>query len=134
LLDAALDFRLGDRETLDDLQNDVRGLVKRVEELFASLDSNLNFRVDKADTNARQTVGKSTASNELDLRGVACPMNFVKAKIRLETIPQGDVLDILLDDGEPVRNVPASFAEQGQEVLSVAGEADYFRARVRRKQ
>lgn len=42
------------------------------------------------------------------------------------------VLDILLDDGEPVRNVPASFAEQGQEVISVTGEGAYHRVRVRK--
>jgi len=68
----------------------------------------------------------------LDLRGVVCPMNFVRAKIQLEQIETGQVLDVLLDDGEPVRNVPASLAQQGQEVLSVAREGGHFRVRVRK--
>jgi tRNA 2-thiouridine synthesizing protein A len=42
------------------------------------------------------------------------------------------VLEILLDDGEPVRNVPASFADQGEEVLNVSSENSHFRVRVKK--
>jgi len=133
LLDAAVDFKLGDRDNLDDLSDQVEALVERVDELFLSLDSNLNFRVDPIEEPVSEPDnGGQTASAELDLRGVACPMNFVRAKIQLEQIDVGQVLEILLDDGEPVRNVPASFAEQGQEVLSVAREGDHYRVSVRR--
>jgi sulfite reductase (ferredoxin) len=45
-------------------------------------------------------------------------MNFVKAKLRLETMEIGETLGIILDDGEPVQNVPASFRNEGQEVLA----------------
>ena len=45
----------------------------------------------------------------------------------------GDILEILLDEGEPVRNAPASFAEQGQEVLEVKNVEDYYCVKVRRK-
>jgi sulfite reductase (ferredoxin) len=54
----------------------------------------------------------------LDLTGVACPMNFVKTKIRLSTMPAGSQLDVILDHGEPIINVPLSLEEQGQKVLS----------------
>jgi sulfite reductase (ferredoxin) len=54
----------------------------------------------------------------LDLTGVACPMNFVKTKIRLSTVPVGGMLDVILDHGEPIANVPLSLEEQGQKVLS----------------
>ena len=54
----------------------------------------------------------------LDLTGVACPMNFVKTKIRLTTLPAGGLLDVILDQGEPIINVPLSLEEQGQKVLS----------------
>jgi sulfite reductase (NADPH) hemoprotein beta-component/sulfite reductase (ferredoxin) len=54
----------------------------------------------------------------LDLTGVACPMNFVKTKIRLSTMPAGSLLDVILDHGEPIANVPLSLEEQGQKVLS----------------
>ncbi len=54
----------------------------------------------------------------LDLSGVACPMNFVKTKIRLTTMPLGARLDVILDDGAPIENVPLSLEEQGQKILS----------------
>ncbi|MFT3737418.1 MAG: sulfurtransferase TusA family protein [Breznakibacter sp.] len=53
-----------------------------------------------------------------DLRGVACPMNFVKTKIELSSLKPGDILEILLDDGAPIQNVPASVAGEGHKVLS----------------
>lgn len=136
LLDAAVDFRLGDRETLDDLLGDVSALLSRVELLFGSLDANLNFRAERVDDNTKPNNGSEDAAEraqELDLRGVACPMNFVRAKIQLEQIETGDVLDILLDPGEPARNVPASFADQGEEVVSVNDEQTYHRVRVRKR-
>jgi len=53
----------------------------------------------------------------LNLTGVACPMNFVKTKLRLETLPAGAHLEVILDDGEPIENVPRSLREQGHKVL-----------------
>jgi len=52
----------------------------------------------------------------LDLSGVACPMNFVKTKIKLTTMAVGSKLDVILDDGAPIENVPLSLEEQGQKV------------------
>jgi len=133
VLDAALDFRLGDRDNLDDVRGDIAALVERVELLAASLDSNLNFRADRiGQTQSEEVPERDQISAELDLRGVTCPMSFVRAKVQLEQMDIGQVLDILLDDGEPVRNVPASFAEQGQEVLSITSEGSWFRVSVRR--
>jgi len=54
----------------------------------------------------------------LDLSGVACPMNFVKTKIRLSTMAIGAQLEVILDDGAPIENVPLSLEEQGQKVLT----------------
>ena len=65
---------------------------------------------------ARETVQNTGGGAELDLRGVACPMNFVKAKLRLESMDAGEALVLILDDGEPARNVPASFRNEGQEI------------------
>ena len=138
VLDAGLDFKLGDRDTLDDLREEIRALLDRVQELFRSLDSNLSFRVSPIEEtpSAHRPVALPTGDRvetpQLDLRGVLCPMNFVRAKIELEQIEIGKAMDILLDEGEPARNVPASFADQGQEVLSVADEGGHFRVRVRR--
>ncbi len=53
----------------------------------------------------------------LDLRGVICPYNFVKTKLRLETMQPGQVLEVFLDDGEPIRNVPQSVENEGHNIL-----------------
>jgi sulfite reductase (ferredoxin) len=135
LLDQAIDWRMGDRAAIDDLAPQVEELTQRVEELFLSLDANLKFRVEpfaaKTDTEEGQT--KDTAAIVADLRGVTCPLNFVKAKLALEKIEVGEILEVLLDGGEPVRNVPASFSDQGQDVLEVEDKGDHFFVRVRRK-
>lgn len=55
---------------------------------------------------------------ELDLRGVSCPFNFVKTKLKLDTMGEGQVLAILLDDGEPIRNVPQSLHNEGHTIVS----------------
>jgi TusA-related sulfurtransferase len=55
---------------------------------------------------------------ELDLRGVICPYNFVKTKLKLESMAAGKVLAVLLDDGDPIRNVPRSVSDEGHAVLS----------------
>lgn len=64
----------------------------------------------------------------IDLRGVSCPTNFVKAKLALEDIETGDTLQILLDDGEPVKNVPRSLKAEGHKLLGLkqADEGHYI--------
>jgi sulfite reductase (ferredoxin) len=132
LLDDAIDWRMGDRESLDDRLAQARELSGRVEELFLSLDAGLKFKIGPAER--KVTAEKADEeTHTADLRGVACPLNFVKAKLELEKIEVGAVLDVLLDEGEPVRNVPVSFADQGQEVVEVKDIGGHFRVKVRRK-
>ncbi|MDT3777107.1 sulfurtransferase TusA family protein [Nitrospira sp. MA-1] len=52
-----------------------------------------------------------------DLRGVACPMNYVKTKLKLEMMDHGDQLEVWLDGGDPIRNVPVSLRNDGHNVL-----------------
>ncbi|MHC4790280.1 MAG: sulfurtransferase TusA family protein [Planctomycetota bacterium] len=132
LLDDAIDWRMGDKTAIDDLLPQVEELTNRVEELFLSLDANLKFRAEpikKAESSPKQ----EARTHQIDLRGVACPLNFVKAKLELEKVAIGENLEVLLDEGEPMRNVPESFAEQGQEVIEVKNVGDYFSVKVRRK-
>ena len=56
---------------------------------------------------------------EIDLRGVSCPTNFVKAKLALEEVDNGTVVRILLDDGEPVKNVPRSLKADGHRLIGL---------------
>jgi TusA-related sulfurtransferase len=55
----------------------------------------------------------------IDLRGVSCPTNFVKAKLALEELANGEIARILLDDGEPVKNVPRSLKADGHKLLGL---------------
>jgi TusA-related sulfurtransferase len=56
---------------------------------------------------------------KLDITKEHCPMTFVKTKIELSKLKQGDTLEVLLTEGEPLENVPRSATEQGFKVLSV---------------
>jgi TusA-related sulfurtransferase len=73
------------------------------------------------------------ADQELDLRGVICPYNFVKTKLKLETMAPGQVLAVILDDGDPIRNVPRSVAADGHAVLRQERLADAHRVIIRKR-
>ena len=61
-----------------------------------------------------------TMANEiLDLKGVKCPYNYVKAKLKLEELTSGDELEIYLDEGEPITNVPRSLEDDGNTIVSI---------------
>jgi TusA-related sulfurtransferase len=61
----------------------------------------------------------------LDIRGQVCPMTFVRAKLAIEKMALGEVLEILVDHQPASVNVPRSMEYEGQAVLRVerAGEA-----------
>jgi dissimilatory sulfite reductase (desulfoviridin) alpha/beta subunit len=71
--------------------------------------------------------------NLLDLRGVCCPVNFVKAKLAIEKIKQGDIIEFYLDDGEPIVNVTRSLKDEGHQILLVIPETNYFKVMVEKK-
>jgi sulfite reductase (ferredoxin) len=52
-----------------------------------------------------------------DLRGVACPLNYVKTKLKLEMMDDGERLEVWLDAGEPIKNVPMSLRNDGHKIL-----------------
>ena len=63
----------------------------------------------------------------IDLRGVSCPINFVKAKLALEGLANGVTARILLDDGEPVKNVPRSLKADGHKLVGLKqAEEGYY--------
>jgi tRNA 2-thiouridine synthesizing protein A len=58
----------------------------------------------------------------LDLAGEVCPYTFVRTKLRLEELPLGAELHILVDHAPAADNVPRSLVAEGQEVVSVTTE------------
>ena len=71
---------------------------------------------------------------ELDLRGVICPYNFVKTKLKLEGMEGGQVLAVLLDDGDPIKNVPRSVSNEGHAILSQDLVEGFYRVLIRRRE
>ena len=59
------------------------------------------------------------ANRELDIRGEVCPFTFVKSKLVLEQMEEGEVLRVIIDYEPSAENVPKSMREEGQEVLAV---------------
>jgi TusA-related sulfurtransferase len=68
----------------------------------------------------------------LDLRGTPCPINFVRTKLRLEQMPPGALLEVWLDPGEPIEQVPDSLKMEGYGIELLQDKEQYFVLQVRR--
>ena len=60
----------------------------------------------------------------VDVTDVTCPTTFVKAKVAIEELDEGQVLSVKLNDGEPVQNVPRSLKEEGHKILELIDNGD----------
>ncbi len=109
----------GEGRALVEKEAAVHALADRVISLYERMDSAFRFEPPEAPAPER-------ARPVQDLRGVACPMNFVKTKIELSRLQPGDILEIWLDDGEPIENVPGSVREEGHEILEQKRVGDYW--------
>ena len=67
----------------------------------------------------------------LDLRGVRCPLNWAKAKVRLETLPPGADLELILDDPKGVRDIPRAAEAAGYAVMEIEQRASDWRLIIR---
>jgi TusA-related sulfurtransferase len=65
---------------------------------------------------------KNTADHFLDITTLVCPMTFVRTKLAVEKLTNGQVIEVRLNFGEPLKNVPASLREHGYEVSQVQPE------------
>lgn len=60
----------------------------------------------------------------VDITDVVCPVTFVKAKMSMEELEDGQILEIRMNEGEPILNVPRSFKEEGHKVIEVNNNGD----------
>jgi sulfite reductase (ferredoxin) len=116
-------------------KEEVIDLAETVIKLYEGMDDSLQFKnqtkpieVPKID----ETIDNKEVRIK-DFRGVACPMNFVKTKIELSSLSDGNLLEIWLDDGQPIQNVPGSVRNEGHEVLSVTQIQDYWKVLIKKK-
>ncbi|WP_158047880.1 sulfurtransferase TusA family protein [Skermanella pratensis] len=52
----------------------------------------------------------------LDITADVCPLTFVRTKLRVERMTPGETLEVRLNAGEPLENVPRSLIELGHSV------------------
>ena len=64
------------------------------------------------------------ADEFVDITDVVCPVTFVKAKVALEELDDGQILQVHINDGEPVQNVPRSIKDEGHQVLKLTDNED----------
>ena len=60
----------------------------------------------------------------VDITNVVCPVTFVKTKVALEELEEGQVLFIRMNEGEPVQNVPRSIKDEGHQILKLLNNQD----------
>jgi len=119
----------GEAATYDNAK--ANALADAVIALYESMDDALQFKKPEfAQTDSKpgqiqeqySSAPKPTSEFEVarfkDLRGVLCPMNFVRTKLELASLKSGDILEVLLDDGKPIENVPGSVKLEGHQVLA----------------
>jgi TusA-related sulfurtransferase len=69
---------------------------------------------------------------EMSLLGVRCPLNWARAKVRLEELPRGARLELLVDDPRAVRDIPRAAEMHGYAVLDVRADGDAWRIEIER--
>ncbi|MDE0483670.1 MAG: sulfurtransferase TusA family protein [Candidatus Poribacteria bacterium] len=80
----------------------------------------------------KETKPVEEITDSLDLKGVACPFNYVQAKVRLETMQVGQLLEITIDDGEPIENVPKSLTNDGHDILDTKKIGKHYRLTIKK--
>ena len=134
-------------------------LADLLNDLYQNMDDSLQFKLpavqsptdftEKSVSSVKSVGQKSTSENEQkssagepeaispdvkkDFRGVMCPMNFVKTKIALTPMLSGQILEILLDDGAPIENVPGSVKNEGHTILSTEKVENYWKVLIKKK-
>ncbi len=114
-----------DYTDLSSQRNLIFDLAADVIDLYENMDDSLQFPAEK-ETEQPKVVITNKVTVKKDLRGVACPMNFVMTKIELAKLKSDDVLEVFLDDGEPIENVPGSVKGEGHKILVQERRGNYW--------
>lgn len=124
-------------------RSEVDSLADTVITLYNNMDDSLQFKNVPSTSDAtskkeshevEQPAEDNKPSRFKDLRGVACPMNFVRVKLELAAMQSGGVLEIWLDDGQPIENVPRSVQGEGHTVLAQEKEPEgYWKVIIKKK-
>lgn len=68
----------------------------------------------------------------LDITCDVCPITFAKTLVKLEDMEEGEVLEVILNDGKPAENVPKSIGKEGHKILLKEKIGDKYRLLIER--
>jgi len=137
IIDAA---KNNDSNKILESEEKIFALSERMQFLYDHMDNAFNFdtKVDNIQSkeNEEKPHGESTQDQKIslskDFRAVGCPMNFVKTKLALSQINKGELLEILLDDGPPIENVPRSVLEEGHAIVKQEKDDNHWIVRIKK--
>jgi tRNA 2-thiouridine synthesizing protein A len=69
-------------------------------------------------------LNKRKADAFIDITDVVCPVTFVKVKVAMEELEPGQILEVRLNEGEPIQNVPRSLKDEDHKVIQVENNGD----------
>jgi sulfite reductase (ferredoxin) len=108
-------------------------LYEAVKEIYSLMDSSFHFPVRfKEESPLQEPSSDETEVEVYDLLGTACPLNYVKAKLKLESLQTGDLLELYLDEGEALENVPKSLRNDGQEIVATKKAEGFYKVTVKK--
>lgn len=130
-MDDSLQFKLPS----DSSQTDAKDSKEKDNQKEKSVESVKSVCVSESkNANDKSAVSAAISPDvKKDFRGVMCPMNFVKTKIALTPMQSGQILEILLDDGAPIENVPGSVKNEGHTILSTEKVENYWKVLIKKK-
>jgi len=127
-------FDSADKEKASWWLKETQGLVAESKRVYDKLNTDKSLRIRVGTTEKppqeakpQEKNGGSAVHTRIDLLGVKCPFNYVKTKLKLETMESGNILEVLLDDGEPAENVPRSIQNDGHKLLSLEKQNGHFK-------
>jgi sulfite reductase (ferredoxin) len=93
---------------------EVNEFYNAIRTLYREMDPNFRFP-----SEIQEEQKPAESGYFLDLKGVACPFNYVKAKLFMEPLNKGSIITLILDEGEPIRNVPQSLKNDGHDIIEM---------------
>ena len=148
-MDDSLQFKLPAAQSPTDNTDNTDLKEKSAESAKSARQKDTSENEEKSVSSVKSVGQKNTSENEQkpsagepeaispdvkkDFRGVMCPMNFVKTKIALTPMQSGQILEILLDAGAPIENVPGSVKNEGHTILSTEKVENYWKVLIKKK-
>ncbi|MBI4302350.1 MAG: sulfurtransferase TusA family protein [Chloroflexi bacterium] len=77
-------------------------------------------------------MSQDSVAQSLNLTGVLCPINWARTKLTLEEMETGEILEVILDKGEPIRNVPRSAKDEGHTIIAVERLGEQFKLLIKK--